>query len=136
MRIDRLWSSKAENSDIATFYFRGALFLHPTDIQHEPTRLFYKNEVFKEISREVVKPLDSVTFNRVTNKKKCSVMGNKNFVSDRVTEIDERDCYVCESKYSLQLKTFRKCTRGLKSKNEALMISLDSGVYQFVNIGH
>lgn len=113
VRIDRLWSNKGDNSEV-NFYFRGALFLHPTDIQHEPTRLFYKNEVFKEISREVLKPLDHVTLNKATMRKKCSVMSSKNFVTDRVTEIDERDCYVCEAKYSQQLKTFRKFTKGLK----------------------
>lgn len=41
-------------------------------------------------------------------------MNSKAYMSSRLTEIDERDAYVCEAKYSLQLKTYRKFTKGLK----------------------
>lgn len=117
IRIDRIWSLNTDNfTDSKTYYLRGALFLRPTDFQHEPTHLFYKNEVYKEISREVTICLSQVTANSETNRKKCSVMNSKQYVSSRITEIDERDVYVCEAKYSLQLKTFRKFTKGLKSK--------------------
>ena len=124
VRIDKLWSIKSESTENSTeitstpdvFYLRGALFLRPTDLEHEPTRLFYKNEVFKEMSREITSSLDQVTTSKLSGKKKCSVMSSKKFASDRVTEIDERDVYVCEAKYSLQLKTFRKFTKGLKSQ--------------------
>ena len=62
VRIDRLWLIPKEltgDNTLVTdqanmnFFLRGALFLRPNDVQHEPTRLFYKNEVDKEISREV-----------------------------------------------------------------------------------
>lgn len=42
VRIDRLWAHKGDES---TFFMRGPVFLRSTDIPHEPTRMFYKNEV-------------------------------------------------------------------------------------------
>lgn len=109
VRIDRLWSVQAG------CFLRGALFLRPVEITHEPTRLFYKNEVFKEISREITANLDQIALSDTnTNSKKCIVLNAKKYASCRVTELDERDVYICETKYSLQAKTFRKFTKGLR----------------------
>ena len=109
VRIDRLWSTEEGDK----YYLRGALFLRPTELSHEPTHLFYKNEVFKELNREVTARLDQICAGK-TGSKKCAVMNAKRFVTCRPTELDERDIYICETKYSQQLKTFRKFTKGLK----------------------
>ncbi len=127
VRIDRLWSVVLNNEVV--FYLKGALFLRPSDITHEPTRLFYKNEVFKEISKEITASLDQIVYSDMnTNRKKCTVMNAKKYVSCRLTEIDENDVYVCDSKYSLVLKTFRKFTKGLK-KFELSMKCCEDEVY-------
>jgi hypothetical protein len=77
VRIDRLWSVQLAN-DQMQFYLRGPLFLRPSDISHEPTRLFYRNEVFKEISREITTSLDQIVeSNNLTHMKKCVVMNAK-----------------------------------------------------------
>jgi hypothetical protein len=47
VRIDRLWTSKNPDPVKGQQYFlRGPVFLRPTDISHEATKLFYKNEVY------------------------------------------------------------------------------------------
>jgi len=128
VRIDRMWSMSEAGADV--YYLRGALFLRPDHIKHEATHLFYKNEVFKEVSREVTISVGQVTVNRETGGRKCSVMNSKAYVSSRITEIDERDTYVCETKYSLQAKTFRKFTKGLKSKWGSDGMGLECGRLQ------
>ena len=117
VRIDRLWSTTSSTNSgsiVTNFYLRGPLFLRPIDIAHEPTRLFYRNEVFKEVSREITASLDQIVENPETGNKKCVVMSSKKFTTSRPTEINESDVYVCEAKYSLQLKTFRKLAKGLR----------------------
>ena len=119
VRIDRMWSineASGSGDSLPMYFLRGALFLRPDHIKHEATHLFYKNEVFKEVSREVTISIEQVSVNKESGGRKCSVMSSKAFVSSRITEIDERDTYVCETKYSMQVKTFRKFTKGLKSK--------------------
>jgi hypothetical protein len=127
VRIDRLWSLKSpQDSTTEQYFLRGPLFLRPIEIIHEPTRLIYRNEVFKEISRELTVSLDQVVYsNNQTNKKKCVVMNSKKYCSSRVTEVDERDVYVCETKYSLSNRTFRKFTKGLRKFELSLKCSED-----------
>ncbi len=119
VRIDRLWSIKtldpATNQETKLYHFRGPLFLRACEVKHEPTRLFYKNEVVKEISRQISANLDQICESDLnTGSKKCVVMNAKAFSSSRLTELDELDTYICEQKYSLINKTFRKGTKGLK----------------------
>ena len=40
-RIDKMWIDRYGQR-----YFHGPLFIRPNDIEHPPTRLFYKNEMF------------------------------------------------------------------------------------------
>ena len=126
VRIDRLWSLKSQDGVTEQYFLRGPLFLRPIEIVHEPTRLIYRNEVFKEISRELTVTLDQVVFsNNQTNRKKCVVTNSKKYCSSRVTEVDERDVYVCETKYSLSNRTFRKFTKGLRKFELSLKCSED-----------
>lgn len=113
VRIDRLWAAKNNPNQVL---FKGPVFLRSTDIPHEPTRLFYKNEVFKEMSRQISATLSEITESPFgSRQKKCVVMSTRRYTTCRSTEIDERDVYVCEAKYSLQTKLFRKFTKELKS---------------------
>lgn len=120
VRIDRLWSVTTQSPEqpgvnIKPYYFRGPLFLRPTEVVHEPTRLFYKNEVIKEITRQISGSLDScVPGDTGSGSTKCAVLNQKSFVTTRLTEIDERDVYMCDTKYSSTTKQFRKSTKGLK----------------------
>lgn len=103
LRIDRIWSLNGSE-----FNLRGAVFLRVTDVPHEPTRLFYRNEVFREISRDL-----TITLTEVINASKCVVMSPKAYATSRLTGISEQDIYVCESKYCLANKTFRKFAKCL-----------------------
>jgi len=116
VRIDRLWSIEVPGGGGGVerkYYLRGPLFLRPIDIEHEPTRLFYPNEVMREQSRDITASLLEQVCEGGTSSgaKKCVVMSNKKYVSSRLTEIDERDVYVCEAKYSMHTRTFRKFTK-------------------------
>ena len=116
VRIDRLWSIEIGTNEAPAkkYYMRGPLFLRPVDIPHEPTRLFFGNEVVREQSREITVSLDQLVSATSSGSKMCAVLSSRNYVSSRITEIDERDVYLCEAKYSLQLKTFRKFAKSMR----------------------
>ena len=131
VRIDRLWSIDTNDKNglaVKKYYLRGPLFLRPSDIDHELTRLFYGSEVFREQTREITVSLDQVVSGTSSGSKKCAVLSHKKFVSSRITEIDERDVYLCEAKYSLPLKTFRKFTKGMR-KFELSVKCLEDEIY-------
>ena len=121
VRIERIWSAEK------TYWVRGSLFLRPTEFEHEPTRLFYRNEVFKEVSREAIAKVEQITPGP-NGAVKCAVLNSKKFLSSRPTEIDERDFYVSEAKYSSTHKAFRKFTKAIK-KIEVSTRCLDDEVY-------
>ncbi|CAF0710230.1 unnamed protein product [Brachionus calyciflorus] len=103
LRINGIWSD-----DSSKVSFRGPVFLRPENIPHDPTRLFFKNEVFKEISTDLTIPFDQVIGSR------CLVLNTKCYSTQRVTLINEDDIFICETKYNLVTKTFRKFTKGMK----------------------
>lgn len=116
VRIDRLWAPKNQTGDKTQYFFKGPVFLRSTDIPHEPTRLFYRNEVFKEMSRQLTSSLDDIVDSPMGSKqRRCIVMSARRYATRRSTEIDERDVYVCEAKFNLQTRLFRKFTKELKS---------------------
>jgi protein polybromo-1 len=141
IRIDRLWSIDCIDSDKnkktkKKFYLRGPIFLRPTDIAHEPTRLFYTKEVFRELTRELTIPLEEVVVSVTgSGSKKCCVMSTKAYVTSRCTEIDERDVFLCEAKYSLSSRTFRKFTKGMR-KFDLSVKCLEDEVYFLGGLGH
>ncbi|XP_041350352.1 protein polybromo-1-like isoform X3 [Gigantopelta aegis] len=100
-RIDKLWTTPSGDA-----FFFGPWFVHPSEIQHSPTRLFYKREVFLS-SVEDTNSLMSVIG-------KCSVLHIKDYCSSRLTEYPEQDVYVCESKYMETEKSIKKLGKGLK----------------------
>ena len=114
VRVDRLWSIQVDQA--RQYYVRGPLFLRATDIEHEPTRLFYANEVFREQSREITVSLEQQVVRGPQGK--CAVLSAKKYATSRVTHVAESDVYVCEAKYSLHTRLFRKFTKGGMRKFE------------------
>ena len=73
-RIDRMWADKYDQR-----YFYGPLFIRPCDIEHPPTRLFYKNEMFI-CGVEEARTMDSVTG-------RCCVLHVKDFCTSKYSKL-------------------------------------------------
>ncbi|KAK5872557.1 hypothetical protein PBY51_013243 [Eleginops maclovinus] len=98
-RIEKLWVKNG-----STFFF-GPIFIHPEETEHEPTKMFYKKEVFLSHLEETL-PITCV-------KGKCMVSSFKDFLSCRPTEVPEEDVLLCESRYIDTEKQMKKF-KGLK----------------------
>ncbi|XP_076447907.1 protein polybromo-1-like isoform X4 [Babylonia areolata] len=117
-RIDKLWTNPEGDA-----YFHGSWFVRPSEIEHPPTRLFYKREVFLS-SIEDTNPLGSVI-------NKCCVLHIKDYCSSRPTEIPEFDIYICESKYHELERSIKKLLgKGLKKHTLSPKVT-DDEVYFF-----
>jgi protein polybromo-1 len=100
----------------------GPRFMYPHEVDHQPNRVFYKNELFKSDS-EVRSPLTEVTG-------RCSVLSLKDYCSSRLTDIREDDVYVCESKYTSNEKLIRRIVKPVK-KHSLSFVVCDDEVYFF-----
>ncbi|KAM6928404.1 polybromo 1, like [Xenentodon cancila] len=98
-RIEKLWVQNG-----TTFFF-GPIFIHPEETEHEPTKMFYKREVFLSHLEETL-PLTCVIG-------KCMVSSFKDFLSCRPTEYLEDSVLLCESRYIETEKQMKKF-KGLK----------------------
>uniref|UniRef100_A0A3Q2DT07 Protein polybromo-1 n=1 Tax=Cyprinodon variegatus TaxID=28743 RepID=A0A3Q2DT07_CYPVA len=98
-RLEKLWVQNG-----TTFFF-GPIFIHPEETEHEPTKMFYKREVFLS-HREETLPMSCVIG-------KCTVSSFKDYLSNRPTEFSEEDVLLCESRYIEAEKTMKKF-KGLK----------------------
>uniref|UniRef100_A0A3Q3A0H8 Protein polybromo-1 n=1 Tax=Kryptolebias marmoratus TaxID=37003 RepID=A0A3Q3A0H8_KRYMA len=98
-RIEKLWVQNG-----TTFFF-GPIFIHPEETEHEPTKMFYKREVFLSHLEETL-PLTCVIG-------KCAVSCFKDYLSCRPTEYSEEDVLLCESRYQEAEKQMKKF-KGLK----------------------
>ncbi|NP_001003535.2 polybromo 1, like [Danio rerio] len=99
-RIEKMWLR-----DGAAFFF-GPIFIHPEETEHEPTKMFYKREVFLS-SLEENCPMTCVL-------RKCVVSSFKDFLSCRPTECPEEDVLLFESRYiesEKQMKKFKALKR-------------------------
>ncbi|TRY65039.1 hypothetical protein DNTS_018546, partial [Danionella cerebrum] len=93
-RIEKMWLR-----DGAAFFF-GPIFIHPEETEHEPTKMFYKREVFLS-SLEETCPMTCVL-------RKCVVSSFKDFLSCRPTECLEEDVLMFESRYFENEKQMKK----------------------------
>lgn len=108
-------------------YFFGPIFIHPEETEHEPTKMFYKKEVFLSNLEEAC-PMTCIIGSRnfphhphrtETMKKifcsagKCIVLSFKEYLSCRPTEVPEEDVLLCESRYIESEKQMKKF-KGLK----------------------
>ncbi|XP_042563727.1 protein polybromo-1 isoform X2 [Clupea harengus] len=98
-RIERMWVR-----DGAAYFF-GPIFIHPEETEHEPTKMFYKKEVFLSNLEESC-PMTCITG-------KCAVSSFKDYLSCRPTEVPEEDVLLCESRYIESEKQMKKF-KGLK----------------------
>uniref|UniRef100_A0A3B5AYE7 Protein polybromo-1 n=1 Tax=Stegastes partitus TaxID=144197 RepID=A0A3B5AYE7_9TELE len=98
-RIEKLWLQNG------TAFFFGPIFIHPEETEHEPTKMFYKREVFLSHLEE------TLTMTCVIGK--CTVSSFKDYLSCRPTEFSEDDILLCESRYIEAEKQMKKF-KGLK----------------------
>ncbi|KAM7006553.1 polybromo 1, like isoform 2-T2 [Tautogolabrus adspersus] len=114
-RIEKLWVQNG-----STFFF-GPIFIHPEETEHEPTKMFYKREVFLSQLEETL-PLTCVIG-------KCMVSSFKDFLSCRPTEVLEDDILLCESRYIDTEKQMKKF-KGLKRFSYSSKVAEDE-IYYF-----
>ncbi|XP_028681002.1 LOW QUALITY PROTEIN: protein polybromo-1 [Erpetoichthys calabaricus] len=114
-RIEKMWVR-----DGAAYFF-GPIFTHPEETEHEPTKMFYKKEIFLSNLEETC-PMTCVIG-------KCSVLSFKDYISCRPTEIPEEDVLVCESRYNETEKQMKKF-KGLKRFSLSAKV-VDDEIYYF-----
>ncbi|XP_077514488.1 protein polybromo isoform X9 [Amblyomma americanum] len=118
-RIDKMWMDREGNG-----FYHGPWFVLPSEIQHAPSRVFYRQEVFLS-SIEDTNPLLSIIG-------RCSVLDCKDYTACRLTEITETDVYICESRYLEAERQIRKLHKGLKKFSHSEAVTPDE-VYYFKN---
>ncbi|KAL9838830.1 protein polybromo-1 isoform 3-T3 [Geothlypis trichas] len=114
-RIEKMWVR-----DGAAYFF-GPIFIHPEETEHEPTKMFYKKEVFLSNLEETC-PMTCILG-------KCVVLSFKDFLSCRPTEIPENDVFLCESRYNESDKQMKKF-KGLKRFSLSAKV-VDDEIYYF-----
>ncbi|XP_064374806.1 protein polybromo-1-like isoform X2 [Dromaius novaehollandiae] len=114
-RIEKTWVR-----DGAAYFF-GPIFIHPEETEHEPTKMFYKKEVFLSNLEETC-PMTCILG-------KCAVLSSKDFLSCRPTEVSENDVFLCESRYSESDKQMKKF-KGLKRFSLSAKV-VDDEIYCF-----
>uniref|UniRef100_A0A671U069 Protein polybromo-1 n=1 Tax=Sparus aurata TaxID=8175 RepID=A0A671U069_SPAAU len=98
-RVEKMWMRDGAG------YFFGPIFIHPEETEHEPTKMFYKKEVFLSNLEETC-PMTCVIG-------KCVVSSYKDYLSCRPTEVPEENILLCESRYIESEKQMKKF-KGLK----------------------
>uniref|UniRef100_A0AAY4CCS3 Protein polybromo-1 n=1 Tax=Denticeps clupeoides TaxID=299321 RepID=A0AAY4CCS3_9TELE len=114
-RIEKMWMRDG------TAFFFGPIFIYPEETEHEPTKMFYRREVFLSNLEETC-PMTCVLG-------KCVVSSFKDFLSCRPTEFSEEDMMVCESRYIESEKQMKKF-KGLKRFSLSGKV-VDDEVYYF-----
>ncbi|XP_060775398.1 polybromo 1, like isoform X2 [Neoarius graeffei] len=114
-RIEKMW----EQDGVAFFF--GPIFIHPEETEHEPTKMFYKRELFLS-NLEETSPMMFILG-------KCVVSSFKDFISCRPTEFAEEHVYLCESRYIESEKQMKKC-KGLKRFSLSGKV-VDDEIYYF-----
>ncbi|XP_075431131.1 protein polybromo-1 isoform X10 [Ascaphus truei] len=114
-RIEKMWVR-----DGAAYFF-GPIFIHPEETIHEPTKMFYKKEMFLSNLEETC-PMTCILG-------KCAVLSFKDFLSCRPTEISENDVLLCESRYNESDKQMKRF-KGLKRFSLSAKV-VDDEIYYF-----
>ncbi|XP_061146646.1 polybromo 1, like isoform X3 [Syngnathus typhle] len=114
-RLEKLWVQNG-----TTFFF-GPIFIHPEETAHEPTKMFYKREVFLSHLEETLSMKCVIG--------KCMVSSFKDYLSCRPTEVAEEDNLLCESRYIDSEKQVKKF-KGLKRFSYSSKVVEDE-VYYF-----
>nr|XP_039251471.1 protein polybromo-1-like isoform X2 [Styela clava] len=127
-RIESMWSD-ANN----VMWFQGSWFAQPCDTSHEPTRMFFKNEVFllsfnspygDEATASMPPPTPLSWVVGV-----CAVMSVRELSQCRPTEILEMHIHVCESRYLAADKFIKKIKGGSLKKPASSNKVVDDEMY-------
>ncbi|BFZ08168.1 hypothetical protein BsWGS_11204 [Bradybaena similaris] len=94
-RIDKIWKDTMGEA-----FFHYACFLRPSEVEHAPTRLFFKKEVFQAALE------DCALIKNIVGR--CCILHMKDYCSSRPTEIPEVDIYINESKYQEADKSIKR----------------------------
>jgi len=94
-RIDKIWTDSMGEA-----FFHYAAFLRPSEVDHAPNRLFFRQEVFQAALE------DCALIKNIVGK--CCVLHIKDYCSSRATEIPETDVYLNESKIQELDKLIKK----------------------------
>ncbi|XP_067123626.1 protein polybromo-1 isoform X3 [Centruroides vittatus] len=95
MHIEKLWRDNQSEQ-----WIYGCWFYRPNETFHLATRKFLQKELFKSDNHNSA-PLSQVMG-------KCYVMFVKDYFKYRPEGFDDKDIYVCESRYSAKAKAFKK----------------------------
>lgn len=95
LHIERLWT----NSEGRQMVY-GCNYYRPAETFHQPNRKFFEQEVFKTDQHHAY-PLTEVVG-------KCYVLPTVDYMKMRPENVDEKDVYVCESRYNSRNRFFKK----------------------------
>ncbi|XP_064120961.1 protein polybromo-1-like isoform X6 [Macrobrachium nipponense] len=95
LHIERLWT----NSEGRQMVY-GCLYYRPAETFHQPNRKFFEQEVFKTDKHNAY-PLTDVVG-------KCYVLPLLDYVKMKPDGVDDKDVYVCESRYNTRNRFFKK----------------------------
>lgn len=93
--ITRLYTN-SENVQM----MEGNTFFRPYETFHIPTRRFMEQEVFKSDQHQSV-PLSKITG-------RCFVMYIRDYILKKPEGFEDKDVYVCESRYNTRARSFKK----------------------------
>uniref|UniRef100_S4R748 Protein polybromo-1 n=1 Tax=Petromyzon marinus TaxID=7757 RepID=S4R748_PETMA len=113
-RVEKLWRDKD-----GRVWFFGPFFIPPEDTEHEPTKMFYKKEVFLSTVEETC-TMDTIIGACLTGGRVAPC--TPSFVA-------ERDVYVCESRY-YEAERHMKRFKGLRRFSLSAKV-LDDEIYYF-----
>ncbi|KAL1139328.1 hypothetical protein AAG570_006314 [Ranatra chinensis] len=95
LNIQRLWTNQEGQQMLY-----GNQYYRPNETYHVTTRKFLEKEVFKT-EQNVAMPLNQVLG-------RCCVLSVKDYFRSKPEGVDEKDVYVCESRYSARARAFKK----------------------------
>eukprot|EP00117_Sycon_ciliatum_P036027 scpid20638/ scgid27185/ Protein polybromo-1; BRG1-associated factor 180; Polybromo-1D len=114
-RIDRIWTDKDGHP-----YFHGPWFVRPSEVEHSPSRMFYKRELLMSSLH------DSNSMKSIQGR--CAVLDMQTYTKGRMTEVNETDVYVCESRYNESDRQIRRL-KGLKVFQLSSVVLSDEWYY-------
>src|SRR5205814_1190439 len=91
---------KLNKDESGEHWIYGRWFFRPFETFHIASKKFLEKEVFKSDS------FNSTPLSQVVGK--CHVMFVKDYFRSKPQEFDDKDVYVCESRYFTRAKTFKK----------------------------
>ncbi|XP_071547124.1 protein polybromo-1 isoform X2 [Panulirus ornatus] len=95
LHIERLWT----NSEGRQMVY-GCNYYRPAETFHQPNRKFFEQEVFKTDQHHAY-PLTEVIG-------KCYVLPLVDYIKMKPEDVDEKEVYVCESRYNSRNRFFKK----------------------------